>query len=269
MSDRLSFEEIQQQLGNELQQKLNINVVESVESTNDRVKELARNGEKEGYILISHHQTKGKGRLGRSFFSPEGTGIYMSLLLKPMCTPEQSTLITTAAAVAVCIALEKLGVKKPLIKWVNDVYVDGKKVCGILTEAGFGMSQDKLDYAVLGVGINIYCPENDFPEEIKDIAGAVFKEQIQGLCNRFVSEFLVAFFDFYRNLTQCRHIPLYREKCFVLGQEINVIQGEKTTPARALDIDENCNLLVQFFDGKTQVLDTGEISVRILGQLKQ
>ena len=185
-------------------EKIKIDIRDCVGSTNDEVKALAIKGEQEGYLLISRSQTKGKGRLGRSFFSPDSTGIYMSLLLRPKCKAEETTLITTAAAVAVCRSLEKAGVN-PQIKWVNDIFVNDKKVCGILAEAGFNAGTPCPDYVVLGVGINMYPPESDFPEDLKQIAGAVLSDVIQDCCNKFIAEFVNSFFVFKNCLKVVRN----------------------------------------------------------------
>ena len=261
--DVISETGVMKLLDEEIKSKIKLDIRETVGSTNDEVKALAIKGEREGYLLVSRSQTKGKGRLGRSFFSPDGTGIYMSLLLRPECKAEETALITTAAAVAVCCALQKIEVSDAQIKWVNDIFLNGKKVCGILTEAGFGSKGNVPDYVVLGVGVNMYAPENDFPEELKGIAGAVFAEEKEGLCNRFIAEFLNAFFKFYETLSTRAHIADYREKCFVIGKEIGVISGDVVTPAIALDIDNNCNLIVQYSDGTKKSLGTGEISIKL------
>lgn len=261
--DAISVNGVTKLLDEEIKSKIKIEVKEAVGSTNDEVKALAIKGEGEGYLLVSRAQTKGKGRLGRSFFSPDGTGVYMSLLLRPECKAEETMLITTAAAVAVCRALGKIGVLDSKIKWVNDIFLDGKKVCGILTEAGFGAKGNVPDYVVLGVGVNMYAPKKDFPQELKHIAGAVFTEEKEGVCNRFVAEFLNAFYEFYKKLSERTHIAAYREKCFVIGKEINVISGGNITRATAVDIDNNCNLLVEYPDGTKASLSTGEISIKI------
>ncbi len=261
MTNVISEKNILDLLDESIKNRIKIDIRGSVGSTNDELKKLAVNGEDEGYLLVSRGQTKGKGRLGRSFFSPEGTGIYMSLLLRPVCSAEETTLITTAAAVAVCKALEKLGAE-PSVKWVNDIFVNDKKVCGILTEAGF-CGGKHLAYAVLGVGVNIYAPENDFPDDLKHIAGAVLSEKSDNACNVFIAEFLNCFFGFYNTLSERNHVAEYREKCFVLGKQINVISQGENLPAKAIDIDGNCNLIVEYATGETATIGTGEISVRV------
>ena len=260
--DVITCEGIRKYIDTGVISQINIEYLKKAESTNDIVKKRATQGESEGLVIIACAQTQGRGRMGRNFFSPGDTGVYMSLLLRPKIKPADAVLITTAAAVSVCEAFEKLGVDNPQIKWVNDIFVNNKKVCGILTEASFGADINTLDYAVLGIGVNMYEPENSFPEEIKDIAGAVFSEKSENLRNKFVAYFINSFFDCYENLESKKHCPSYAERCFVIGKDINVISGDSIKPAKALSVDENCGLLVRFNDGETAVLNSGEISVR-------
>ncbi len=262
-TDIICAEEIVKHLDDSLKSKITIQVEECVTSTNKELKSMALFGEaEENHLLISRHQTEGRGRLGRTFFSPDGTGVYMSLLLKPACSPEEATLVTSAAAVAVCGAVEKISNKNPHIKWVNDIFIDGKKVCGILTETVFSSNYKTLDYVVLGVGVNMVHPKGGFPQEIIDIAGAIFEEEQNNASNVFIAEFLDEFYHFYKELTSRKHIQQYREKCFVLGKSINIISADKITPATALDVDENCNLVVQLESGEKAIIGTGEISIR-------
>ena len=262
MVDVITSQKIIEHLNDGLKNKIKIETFDKVGSTNTLVKECAAECD-EGLVIVAGEQTAGRGRMGRSFFSPGDSGVYMSVLLKPQIKPEDAIHITTAAAVSVCRALEKIGVSATEIKWVNDIYIDGKKICGILTESNFNSQEGCLDFAVLGVGINIYESEEGFPEEIKDIAGAVFTERAEGLRNRFVAEFLNAFFNFYKDLCSKKHLKEYKKKSFVLGREINIIQGESVRVGRALDIDENCNLVVELPHGKIEKLFSGEISVRL------
>ena len=262
MVDIISSQKILELLNNEMKNKIKIEVLEKATSTNTLVKELASENE-EGFVIVAGEQSAGRGRMGRSFFSPGDSGVYMSLLLKPEIKPEDAVQITTAAAVSVCKALEALGVSDSKVKWVNDIYLGNKKVCGILTESTFNSATGMLDYAVLGVGINIYESEEGFPDEIKDIAGVVFSEREGNLRNRFIAEFINVFFRYYKDLSSKEHMRTYKEKSFVLGKEINIIQGENIRIGKAIDIDENCNLVVELADGRTEKLYSGEISVKV------
>lgn len=263
MRDILSCDGIRFFLPEALRDEIKPEYYSIAESTNTIIKNRASQGENEGLLVVAGEQSRGRGRLGRSFFSPGDTGIYMSLLLKPSIAPEDAVLITTAAAVSVCEALENLGVSDARIKWVNDIFVNKKKVCGILTEGCFNAQKGCFDYAVLGVGINVYEPECGFPEDIKDIAGAVFGEEKENLRNRLVAEFLSSFMNYYKNINKKLHCPQYSRRCFVIGRDIYVIKNGEKTSARALEIDDKCGLLVEFENGEKTVLNSGEISIRL------
>ncbi len=243
---------------------LTVQVHKIINSTNTRLRELAADGAPEGTVVISGEQTKGRGRLGRSFFSPSDTGIYMSLLLRPQMTADSAVKITTAAAVSVAEAIEKLSGKSADIKWVNDIYMDGKKVCGILTEAAFSLENGGLEYAVLGIGVNAYVPENGFPEDIKDIAGAVFSERKDDMRNKLAAEILSRFKKYYSELAYNTYLESYRKRLMWKGEKITVISGGSNTPARLLDVDKDCRLLVEYENGEKAAVSSGEISVRKL-----
>lgn len=260
--DVLSSAEIEKNL-TFLKGKLNIEVKKTVTSTNALLKEKAAAGADEGTVLIALSQTAGRGRFTRKFFSPSDSGIYMSILLRPRIPAESATLITTAAAIAVAEAAEKLSGRKTGIKWVNDVLIEGKKICGILTEASLNIESGELDYAVLGIGLNVYEPENGFPDEIKNIAGAIFKERGSGNKSRLAAAVLESFFKYYESLSERGFLNAYKERCIVLGKQINVLSQDGSRPATALDIDENCRLRVKYSDGSLGLLSSGEVSIKI------
>lgn len=262
MMDTINSQRISDLLEKDLKNKISIEALEKATSTNTLLKEAASEKE-EGFVLVAGEQTQGRGRLGRSFFSPGDTGLYMSLLLKPSITPEQSVLITTAAAVSVCKALEKVGVENTAIKWVNDVFLNDKKVCGILTEASFNPQKGALDYVVLGVGINVYEPDGGFPDELQSIAGAILGSQKENLRNTIAAEFLNSFMVYYNALDKREYSAEYARKCFVIGRDINIISNGVNTPARAVGLDENFGLLAELPDGSRVTLNSGEISVRV------
>ena len=241
---------------------LKLSFYESVDSTNSLLKEMALNGETESSIVIALSQSKGRGRYDRKFQSDIG-GIYMSILLRPNIPAENAVLITTAAAVAVAEAVEDLSGRKTGIKWVNDVLIDGKKICGILTEASLNIESGTLDYAVIGIGLNVYEPRDGFPDEIRDIAGSIFKEQIDGLRSKLTAAVLENFFKYYKEISERKYLNSYRERCIVLGKQINVISASGTSSAIALDIDENCHLRVKYPNGEETLLSSGEVSIKI------
>lgn len=241
---------------------IDLNVLPIVKSTNSVLREKAGDGAAEGYVIISNAQTEGRGRAGRKFYSPEDTGIYMSLLLRPKgISPSQAVKITTMAAVAVCEAIEAVSNEPAEIKWVNDIYMNGKKVCGILTEASFSMESGSLDYVVLGIGMNVYPPVDCFPAELEHIAGAIFKNRQNDGKNRLAAEFLNSFMGYYTQMSEMDYIKKYREKSFVIGKEIDVLFSNGRKKALALDVNEDCHLIVRYEDGTTEELSSGEISI--------
>ncbi len=216
-------------------------------------------------VVIAGQQSAGRGRLGRRFYSPSGTGLYISVLLRPTFPAEEATLITTAAAVAVCKAVEDCGGGSPLIKWVNDVYLNDRKICGILTEASLNVETGALDYAILGVGINVYEPDGGFPEDIRNIAGAVFTERRGGLRCRLAASFLNRFKELYDNLRGREFVSEYKKRSFLIGKPITVIRPTGTRDATALDIDDACRMIVRYADGTVETLSYGDVSVRQTG----
>ena len=214
------------------------------------------------HTLIARRQTGGRGRMGRSFYSPEGSGLYMSVLLRPQLAAEDAPLITTAAAVAVCRAAEALGSDRAEIKWVNDVLIRGKKVCGILTEAAAGTAPGTLDWAVLGVGINVTEPAGGFPADIAAVAGAVFPSPGQELRARLAAEFLRQFYVIYTALPDRAFAAEYRSRSCLAGRYVDVLRGETSRRALALGVDDACRLLVRYEDGTEEALFSGEVSIR-------
>jgi BirA family biotin operon repressor/biotin-[acetyl-CoA-carboxylase] ligase len=245
-------------------ENLRFEVKKSVSSTNTVLKELASKGEAEGKVLIAEEQTSGRGRLGRNFYSPAQSGIYMSILLRPKLTIEDSLFITTSAAVAVAEAIEKVTGINAVIKWVNDIFCNGKKVCGILTEAGIDFEGGGLEYAVLGIGINVSIPVEGFPSDLENIATGIFDRKLyeSNVRSRLVAEILNYFWKYYDNISQKTFLAEYRKRSFLLGQEINILSGKDTKRALALEIDDNARLVVKLPDGEIKPLSSGEVSVR-------
>lgn len=241
---------------------LNITVLKEVTSTNTYLKELTASGAAEGSVVVSEQQTAGRGRLGRAFYSPDRTGLYMSLLLRPAMTAFDSVLLTTAAAVCVAEAIEIVSDKQAQIKWVNDIFIEGKKVSGILTEASFGMESGRLDYVIVGIGINVFAPGGGFPEEIGNIATAVLEQEQPNIRNRLAAEVLNRLLRRYQNLSDLEYVEEYKKRCFVLGREITVIEPNRQYRATAVDLDDRCRLKIRTEDGAESLLSSGEISIR-------
>ncbi|MGI5976717.1 MAG: biotin--[acetyl-CoA-carboxylase] ligase [Candidatus Limivicinus sp.] len=261
-TDILSPQGIRKYLGEDYPE-LNISVLGSVGSTNSLLREKAESGEKEGAVLIANGQSSGRGRYGREFYSPDGSGLYMSVLLRPEFeSPRQSLGITTMAAAAMCEAIEDVSELRPGIKWVNDIYLGGKKVCGILTEGAFGIESGNLEYAVLGLGLNVYEPAGGFPDELAGRAGALFAEPAEDMKNRLAAAFLRRFMDIYRGLEE-NYIGKYRAYSLAPGRKVTVIHGERQEEALALGIDDDCRLLLRYDDGREAALSWGEISIEL------
>lgn len=200
-------------------------------------------------LITADEQTSGRGRRGNSFYSPKDTGLYMTLLIP---APTNCELLTPAAAVAVCKELEKLGAK-PKIKWVNDVFVSGKKVCGILTEL---FEKDGRYYVAIGIGINLTTA--DFPSELTS-AGSVGIECIKAELSEKIAESIV---DYVNKPNPQNIIDEYRNRFFIIGKNITYWKNNIEFSAVAVGINESCNLIVKLSDGSTDVLSSGEISIK-------
>ncbi len=250
-------------IGKYLSTGLTVEVYDEVVSTNTMLKERASQGAKEGLVIIANSQTGGKGRLGRQFYSPLDTGVYISVLLRPVTLPPQEALkVTTMAAVAASEAVDAVSGRESKIKWVNDIYLDGLKVAGILTEASVSMESGHLEYAVLGIGFNVYEPKGGFPDDIKGIAGAILPESAADAKNRIAAEFLNRFFKIYSAPEGSDYSGRYKERSLVTGKKVNVITPVGSSKATVLDITDDCSLLVRYEDGTVKELSTGEVSIR-------
>lgn len=232
-------------------------------STNDDLKKMAAQGAPSGTIVITDRQTAGKGRLGRSFFSPQ-SGVYMSLLLRPMTEMPLSLRYTVAAAVAVCRACEQVCSNKAEIKWVNDVYINGRKICGILTEGS--IVGGRLDYAVIGIGTNITTPAGGFPEDIADRAGALFEygKAPEGISERYAAALMCNLSQIFDLSGAVRDImDEYRRRSFLPGRNITAVTADGEKPCKAIGITDDAELIVQYPDGNVGTLCSGEVSIRI------
>lgn len=243
---------------------LDLTVLPTAPSTNALVREKANQGRPEGCVIVACEQTDGRGRYGRQFFSPVDSGVYLSLLLRPTAySPQQATCLTAAAAAAMCQAIEAVTGQQPGIKWVNDIFLHGKKVCGILTEAAVGLETGTLNYMVLGAGVNLYPPAEGFPEEIQSIAGSVLERSCPEAKNRLVGEFLNRFWDFYAR-PECRtYLEDYRARSLAIGRNVTVLSAGQKVSAYAYGIDDDFRLLVRYDSGKTEALSYGEIRIQL------
>ena len=234
--------------------------LKETDSTNRVAKELASQGACEWTCVLADKQTGGRGRMGRNFFSPDGN-LYMSIILRPTLHSESILLITTAAAVAVYDAIKEQFNVCPDIKWVNDLYLQDRKICGILAEAVF--SGDRLDSVILGIGVNVSKPHEEIPDDIKNIYGYISETAEDGTVDRLCVSITEKFKCYYKNLENKPHLKEYRDRLAFCGKEITVLQNGKEIPATALGIDDNFRLLVKYKEGTKDALSFGEVSIRL------
>lgn len=253
--DILTADGIRSYLPDELKSNTII-VLKSVDSTNTYAKKSAADGAENGTAVIAERQTAGRGRRGNSFYSPDKAGLYMSVIFRKSQFGENPDLFTVCAGCSVCAAIEKLTDKKPLIKWVNDVYLNDKKICGILSEATTDIESGTVDSVVVGIGINL--KNEDFPEEIQHKAGTLGTNLSR---SRVAAEVIT---QLYRCLKRSREENLkdYKAHSLVLGKEVRFIQNGVERSGEAVDIDDKGQLVVVTDEGR-ELLNSGEISVRL------
>lgn len=244
-----------------------LEIYKEVGSTNDVAKEAAKRGEAENLVVMAESQTAGKGRRGRSFFSAAGNGIYMSLLLRPPIPFQEAQQITTLTAVAAARAIEKNCPVEVGIKWVNDLFINGKKICGILTEVEMDVETRELKYAVVGLGVNVR--KQDFPEELEGIVTTLEDESgVQVERNKLAADILREIHGLYQELLEPQSVTEsyqteYARRSVILGKEITVYSGTESYPARAVAIGEHAGLIIETAEGRKTIY-SGEVSVRLL-----
>ena len=241
-----------------------IHYFDTIGSTNDEARRMAKSGAPHGTVLIAGHQTGGHGRRGRSFHSPAGSGIYMSVLLRPDCAPTELMHLTCAAAVAMCDAIEQAVGFRPGIKWTNDLVCGKRKIGGILTELGF-TNQGLVDYAIIGIGINCTQTELDFPEDIRSIAASLAMVSQTCIETDVVAAAMVQALqemDSQLMSAKAQILAQYKKDCITLGQEIVLLRGDGKRYGIARDIDPDGGLVVEFQSGTLEVVSSGEVSVR-------
>lgn len=241
---------------------LNLVVARELESTNLTAKQMAAEGAPHGTLVLADSQTAGRGRRGRSFASPPGTGLYLSMVLRSALPMQSAALVTSAAAVAVCRAVESTSGKRLDIKWVNDLFYRGKKCCGILTEAAADMETGGVDYLVVGIGLNLLPPESGWPEELEEIATAVFSPgEHVGRC-RIAAAIADELLDLCAALPDTSFMEEYRARNLVPGRDVDIIQNGEHRPAHALAVTDDGHLLVRLPGGGQEELLFGEVSIR-------
>ncbi|MBQ8749957.1 MAG: biotin--[Clostridia bacterium] len=231
---------------------------DELKSTNSSLKELAENGAKEGTIVIALKQSEGRGTQGRKFYSPLN-GIYMSMLIKSK--QSQPIFLTVSIAVAVISAIKKVTGLKCGIKWVNDIFLNNKKIGGILTEGVFNRSSNKLEYAVVGVGINISVPHNGFDKDIKNIAGALYNNEIDDkIYCKLVAEIIRQSYKQYKQVNRKKLIRKYQSYSILINRDISFVQNNETHIGKVVRISKNGKLVVNE-NGKNVKLSAGDVKI--------
>ena len=253
----LSEQEIRKNLSDN-HKNFDIQIFDTLSSTNDFAKELINtNNFQNGTTIIANSQTKGRGRFARTFFSPTNTGIYFSTILKKNLPIKDVSLITIISAVAVCKAITKLTGLNPKIKWINDIYLNGKKICGILVENICDFNNMQSKGIVAGIGININT--KDFPKDIQDKAGSIMCTSLSR--NKLIAEILNNLFDLSEDVYNKQIIEEYKSLSLVLNKKISYIKDNKNYTATAIDINNNGNLIVRADNNNIDVLECEEISI--------
>ena len=263
-TDLISKEGISLYLDNNLS-NIEIYTHKKVSSTNEIAKNLALSGAKHGTVVIAEEQTAGKGRMGRVFYSPANTGIYMSIILRPNLTAMDSVLITTSSSVAICEAIHKVTGIESQIKWINDIFINNKKIGGILTEASTNFESGTIDYLILGIGINFNIPKDNFPSELKEIAGSLFNNNNNGINrNMLCAEIINNILNMIPKIKNYDFISEYKKRSIILNQEIMYISSGVSATGKAIDINNDGSLVVKHDDGSIKILNSGEVTIRKL-----
>ena len=241
--------------------------LDKVDSTNNYLKLRAAEGAPHGLAVVAEEQTGGRGRFGRSFHSPRGKGLYLSVLLRPDFPALQAAGLTPWAAVAVCRALEEVTGLNPEIKWINDILLEGKKVCGILTEADI-TPDGRLNYVILGIGLNLTHEEGDFPSDVAPIATSLTRHlpsppDREAVLSALLTELETMWKDFPEQGED--YLEAYRARCSTVGQEILITVGSEEKTGFALGVNEDFSLRVRYESGECQNLDSGMVSARRKG----
>jgi BirA family biotin operon repressor/biotin-[acetyl-CoA-carboxylase] ligase len=253
--------EIQENLETEIFGRREIFYFTELDSTNRKAKELAAGGVPEGTLVVAEQQTKGRGRIGRSWHSPLRTGIYLSLVLRPRLPPGEAPKITLVTGVAMAETLLAVTPLRPVIKWPNDILIDNRKICGILTETS--MEMDAIDFVVVGVGLNVN--NREFPDDLKETATSVCRETGSPFDRpTLVKEFLKQFEHSYMSFLRSGFVSIgkrWKELAILLGKEVTVHMIDRTCRGRVMELDRNGALLIKGENGDLERIYSGDIQV--------
>lgn len=254
----------------------NVDVLKTIDSTNMELARRATRGAKDGAVVISDTQTQGKGRRGRVFYSPEKSGLYLSYLFRPQASTRKKvadmggefvwTWVTSWTAVAVCDAIEEVCRRRPRIKWVNDLYMNHKKISGILTQASTSQGTENIEHMIIGIGVNVSQVSRDFPRELREKAGSIYTETgrrvnraklaacIIGALDAMVGDFPSNEEYYYKKYVRDNIVP---------GKNIEVISGDKKRLLKALRIERDYTLIVRNEDGDEERIMGEDVSIKL------
>lgn len=238
--------------------------LKSADSTNNCLRAMAFDGAPNGQTVIADMQTSGRGRSGRSFVSPGGSGIYLSMLFRPTGAPADTVYLTAWTAVAVSRAIERVCGVRPSIKWVNDLVIGDKKICGILTEMSVESETGGIQYVVIGIGVNANLPAGGFPDELRSIASSIQAETGRAVCRAHLAAEIICELDRMCLLWPsgaAQYLREYRDHCLTVGREVSVVSGDRTSHGTALSVNDDFSLKIMTDEGERNV-QSGEVSVR-------
>lgn len=261
--DCLTANELSAYLGEQRMQS--VLCVDSVDSTNNKMRELALSGAPDGQIVVADEQLNGRGRRGREFLSPKEKGIYLSMLFRPKSLPENMIEITAWTAVAVNNAIQSVCGIRAGIKWVNDLVMDRRKLCGILTEMSVESESGYVQYIIIGVGINVNEKENDFPKEIRDIATSLSMETNADYSRAQIAAGIIKELDLIRRAWPQKkqtYLELYKKDNITIGREISIVRNAEVKQGIATSIGEDFSLNICYKDGSYENISSGEIRIR-------
>lgn len=232
---------------------------DSIDSTNTYAKKLAVEGAPAGTVILAGHQSAGRGRLGRSFSSPENMGIYLSVILRPDCYPAEIMHLTCAAGVA---AVSAIGKPEVGIKWINDLVIGKRKLGGILAESSINHFTQKTAWVVVGIGINCCQRLTDFPKDIQHMACSlgITQQDMPRLAADLIQQLAIMDSTLLTNRAQI--METFRSKCITIGSQISVVQGDDVRHGTAVWVNDDGGLLVEYRGDTTQIVTSGEVSIR-------
>ena len=237
---------------------------QTLDSTNSKAYQLALNGAEEGEVVISESQEKGRGRLGRQWFSPPYLNLYLSVILRPKISPHQASLITLMAAVATADAIEKFSGLRPLIKWPNDILLRDRKVAGLLNE--IHSETDRIHFVILGIGVNLNMDEKMFSKEIRTVATSLKREMGQTVSRKaFLQSLLQELEKWYSIFLEeggAVILKAWRDRAHIKGKQVKVTSFGETVAGIAIDVDSDGALILETEDGKQKRVVAGDIEYK-------